>query len=370
MRNTSPKRQRGMDSAIGRSMAAPVRAHPSLALRASVTMAVLMLACGVQAAERAVPTLLEIERDPALMLVHRQFQKWAQRHHDADADAPAGVNRLWQQGQSPEWFIEEQRSGAELIEAGIVLHDAALVRSGWKILDWGFARQSSDGGFEGSGDPFHSTSLFVEAAARSLLLLRQSGDAAWRPTIDEHVPRLLAAARWLEGAKTAIRGRRRNMPYTHRRYLLAAALGETATLTGDAALARAAAAYACEGLALQRADGVNPEKDGFDVNYQGFGVLVAARYLTVCDDAQLREKLVAMIGRAMAAELPHLDADGKLSTAGSTRVAVETGRSGNLKTVNYKEAYRAFLLAARLTGQERFAAAARRIAVGQKWLPQ
>ena len=49
-----------------------------------------------------------------------------------------------------------------------------------------------------------------------------------------------------------------NSPFTHRRYLVGAALGLTGFLVDDRALIDRAHEVIGEGLALQRADGVNP----------------------------------------------------------------------------------------------------------------
>jgi hypothetical protein len=56
--------------------------------------------------------------------------------------------------------------------------------------------------------------------------------------------------------------------------------------------------WARQGLALQRADGTNPEKGGYDAGYQMVGVLMSLRYLPVCADLQLRARLRAMVRAA------------------------------------------------------------------------
>ena len=65
-----------------------------------------------------------------------------------------------------------------------------------------------------------------------------------------------------------------------------------------------------------------------------------------------------MVGRASEYEMTKLDKQGLLSTEGSTRMGHEPGRGGKIKTVNYKEMLQAFLLAAQITGDNRFRAAA------------
>jgi hypothetical protein len=159
---------------------------------------------------------------------------------------PSGAisfNAEWESGQAEHWFIEQQRYGADLVQAGLVRNDRELVQQGWRVLEWGFAKQGPDDDFPGTGDPFHSTSFFVEASARALLLHRQSGQKGFEDVIAQHVAKVAAAARWLMRPAVARGGQRHNLPYTHRRWVLAAALGETASLTGDRAMAKAAADY-------------------------------------------------------------------------------------------------------------------------------
>lgn len=327
-------------------------------------------AAAPRAAEpRGSVSLLELVRDP--LLERTIYRMDVQSLHHAPrfaADGAMGQNEKWERGEAPEWFIEGQRFGVDMVQSGLVTNTNALVGQGWTVLSWGFSKQSPDGGFAGTGDPLHSVSLFVEGAARALLLGKESGDASQLRALKKHAPALRAAALWLVRPDVATRGRKNDSPYTHRRYILAAALGETAALADDAALAQAAVAYARDGLTLQQPDGINPEKGGFDVNYQMVGVLMAGRYWPVCGDAALREQLRTMMGRAAAFELTKMDNQGMLSAEGSTRMGHEPGRGGKIKTVNYKEMLQAFLLAAQITGDNRFRAAAERIAQGQKWL--
>src|SRR5581483_10994811 len=95
-------------------------------------------------------------------------------HHVRFAESGAASSNVEaERDASDKWFIESQRSGGDLVEAGLLCDDEKLTALGWKILDWGFARQSDDGGFAGTGDPFHSTSFFVEASARAVLITQQ-----------------------------------------------------------------------------------------------------------------------------------------------------------------------------------------------------
>ena len=91
--------------------------------------------------------------------------------------APSGANGAnvnWERGQVANWYIELQRTGEELVIGGLIKNDLQAIQSGFKMFEWGFARQKADGSFEGTADPFHSTSFFVQAVAHTLLVMQQS----------------------------------------------------------------------------------------------------------------------------------------------------------------------------------------------------
>jgi hypothetical protein len=333
---------------------------------APVLLAVALAAAQPPSAGQPPPTLLTLARHDLLnQALYRRPDRLVS--HVAPSGA-VSVNADWERSQRGPWFIEQQRYGADLVQAGVVLKDRGLIGQGWKILAWGLNRQARDGGFPGTGDPFHSTAMYVEGAARALLLQKQSSSDSAREYLDRYLAPVTAAARWLMEPDVAAHGRKHNEPYTHRRWLLAAALGQAADLCGDPRMAQAAAEYAREGLALQRPDGVNPEKGSGDASYQGFGLLLAERYYLVCSDARLRGEVRQMIGRGLQWELTRVEDDGTVSLAGNSRVGKERGRSGKPKTVDYKGLLQAFLFGAAITGNPRYEQVAQRIAAGRHWV--
>lgn len=271
-----------------------------------------------------------------------------------DPDGAAGANR----GGSYRW-IEEQRQGADWIQRGIAIARPDWIARGWQLLDWGLARQRPDGGFA-SGDPFHSTSFYVEALARALLL-----DPA--AATDVRRDGLARAAAWLMRPEIETPGIARNAPYAHRRYILAAALGEAGAVTGQRAFTDRAAIYARDGIALQRPDGTNPEKGGFDAGYQMVGVVMALRYLPTVPDPALRAALRAMIRSAIALELSRQGPDGRIDPTGSTRILLETGRTGVIKQVPDGEVLQALSYAALCLPDPALNQPAERLARARKW---
>ncbi len=279
------------------------------------------------------------------------------------------VNGDWEKGKRPDWFIEQQRYGGDLLQAGVVLKDHDLIRQGIKIIAWGFSKQAPDGSFPGTGDPLHSVELFIEGTARGVLLLREAKMEEFAPFVAEVIPKLRLAALWMIEPQVATPGRDKNLlPFTHRFFIRAAALAQTARLTGEDRLAQAAAALAREGIARQQPDGIDPERGGFDASYQVVGVLMAGRYEALCDDPALRADLKNLIVRASDYELTKIDPAGHVDLQDSTRTPKEIGRTGKAKTFDFKALAQAAVMTSALTGDVRYADAARRALVACGWL--
>lgn len=280
-------------------------------------------------------------------------------------DGAIGVNCQIRQGKR--LYIEEQRYGGDLIQAGLAIGDDSLVRLGLRVIDWGFRQQAKDGSFPQSGDAFHSVSMFVEGAARGFLSLRETKDNQYADVVTEMMPRLLASVHWLEQTAAERKGIANDAPYTHRRWILAAALGQTAILTHDTYMTLRAKIYAEDGLSLQLSNGINPEKGGYDVSYQAVGILFAERYFVVCPDNKLQARIKKMIQQASNWELTMITKDGQVLIGDSTRVENEKSRSGKIKHVNIKELLQALSFATTITGDKKYREKAVLIARTHNW---
>ncbi len=305
----------------------------------------------------AFPSLLTIIRAPLLM---RGLYPVGHRLVPGVAPSGAvGTNAKYKEGSNSEWSVELQSNGGELAQAGVALTYPSIVDYSWIILDWAFKKQGADGGFPGTTDAFHGTAMFVESVARSLLLEQQSGDLKYKVIISSHLDKLHNAALWLLKPAVQAKGKESDAPYTHRRWLLAAALGESAELTGDKRLAIAAQQYAQEGLKLQEPGGINPERKSFETSYQGLGVVYAERYATVCHDQKLRDQIKSMITRALQWEQTQVDKSGEIVQA----------RNNSGQPIDYRIIFQAFALGHQLTQNESFEKSAETIALGRRWLP-
>ncbi|WP_375382945.1 hypothetical protein [uncultured Sphingomonas sp.] len=290
----------------------------------------------------------------------------------ADQVAASGaygpLNIGWERRQKDRWLIEEQRYAIDAVIAGISYHRQDLIDRGERIFDWGFRQEKPDGSFD-CPDRFHSMSFFVEAAAHAALLLRASDMAPANEAWAAHAaPALGLAVRWMLDPRNAVPGQAHDAPYTHRFYLDADAIGETGVLLHDDTMVRASRDYVRRGIARQDATGFNPEKGGSDTSYHAVGLLFAATYYTVVADDALRAAMRPMADRGLAWLAARVRPDGTVDQKGNTRTGFgqERGPQGNIKTMSYGSAYRAFYYWGMIDSDARFAGLAARLHDGQQ----
>lgn len=294
----------------------------------------------------------------------------ANRSWGAQNTAPDGayssVNIAWDTRRTGDWYIEQQRDAFDMIAIGLAYRDATVVDRGLRVLEWGFRQQNPDGSFS-CGDAFHSTSFFLEAAAHSLLLLRADPmGAEFKSRLNFIQNGISKAAHWMTMPEIEAAGQARNRPFTHRRFLVGAALGEAAVVLNDTHLRQKSEEYIRDGLSLQRPDGVNPEKGGHDSNYQAVGLSYALRYYRLVADPQLQVEMRPDLERGIRWLASRVDQEGDISAEGNTRSGgEEKNRNGTLKGVNYTWAVRSFADWAFISGDLKYDAMARR--VWQRW---
>jgi hypothetical protein len=303
------------------------------------------------------------------------FMKRVAYHHPDQiaADlAPSGaqgrVNMQWDGSHTGKWYIEEQRSGVDAICGGIAQQDSAAIERGLKILRWGFEQQQPDGSFN-CPDAFHSTSFFVEAAAHACLLLGASSFAErYAEEVNWMKPRVLQAALWMAEPAVELPGRKHNLPYTHRRYLVAAAFGEAGTLCGNKFLVDKSKDYIRDGISLEDPSGFNPEKGGYDCSYHAVGLVFAERYYDLVADPETKEQLFHMLQKANAWLRSRVLPDGTIDATGNTRTGMgqELNRGGEPKKVSYSQIYRAFYRWSLISGDATFERLAEEVYAGQE----
>jgi hypothetical protein len=312
-----------------------------------------------------IPTLFSLSSDR--FLIDTLYKNPKKMVTGVSPDGAISVNAEWERYPSKHWFIEEQRYGADFIQMGLATKNDHLVEEGIRVLNWGFAHEA-DGSFPGTGDPHHSISFFLEAASRAVILLQEAGDNTHLAELKNWKKNIQKAAEWMITPDVFPKDRARSMdPYTHRFFLCAAALGQSGEILDDPDLKQAALALAKTGLDRQQSDGTNPEKGGFDVNYQIVGAVFATRYLLVCEDRMVCAGLKQMIGKALEKEKTAINENGNVTTMGSTRLTSEESRSGRSKSMDYKMLAQALIFWSDISGDSSWREIAGQVAINRNW---
>jgi hypothetical protein len=267
------------------------------------------------------------------------------------------------------WSMGQQTFTVDLIELGVHKHDRSLIDKGVAGMDWGVAvpiddagvhhlHRDCDGRTVADYGETHHTTQWLESMGRAVYLLAASEYAGeFRSRIDAYIDHIEVVAKRLtrpenweewEGNIKDENGH----DFTHRTFMMAAALGLASTLTdddGDAERwAETAAGIAQRGIGNQEDDGVNPERGGYDVQYQMYGTWLAEIYhSTLSRDRDLRPELEATIDRAIDWMTERIDRQtGQIVIGDSTRICAETNWwTGKAAESHYAaETVRAFLL--------------------------
>ncbi len=282
------------------------------------------------------------------------------------------LNARWETNDSLPWFIEYQKEGRDWITAGLTTANKDKIGYGLKILEWGWARMEKDGSFK-HPDNYHSASFFIEATAHSILLLETSPwHADFASQLETMKPKLHAAALWMirpdidalnwpdDNNYPRIFGDRR---YAHRRFLDAAALGETAVIFNDQPLMEKSVWLIRNGIAFQFSDGVNPERGGHDTSYQALGLNYACRYYQIAASESTRSELKPTLEKGFNWLTTRIQADGRIDGTGNTRTgpAAELGRNGKPKQLDYRTTGIVFAYWAQLTCDAAWETKARKV---------
>lgn len=281
--------------------------------------------------------------------------------------AESPINIAWDQSHTGRWYIEQQRYGGDAVCAGIAKQDPATIERGMKILRWGLEQQQPNGSFD-CPDTFHSTSFFVEAAAHTCLLLKASPYAdQYASTIEWMKPRILKAARWMIQPAVEEEGKRSNAPYAHRRFLVAAALGEAGVLGDDSTLIEKSKSYIHDGIAMQDPSGYNPERGGYDSSYDAVGLFYAERYYDVVADSETKTELRKMLDKGYAWLASRIQQDGTINPEGNTRTGAgqEKSRTGVVKGMNYGYTYKGFYRWYLISGDSKYQELAEQVFKGE-----
>lgn len=313
------------------------------------------------------------------------------------SDGSVGVNTLWEQGTNSKWYIELQGNGLYYIQDGIAREDESLIQEGLLVYQWGADHENADGSST-SSDPFHSNCFWVVYGAEGLMALKNYHPSTYTYDPSKYAAQIAAlstkikaSAHWLAAPANLQKGMQQDAPYTHRRYLLGAALAYAALLTGDTSLSDAAVPHIQEGLGLQLtsgwraaltqnadgtyppavlvkpgdptpaaatqvwdAAGVNPEENGYDISYQCVSTLFAEDYSLTTTNTNLQTSLRAMVTASLSWEATHIATGGIPDTSGSSRTGQGHERDGTLKIPDLPEMIAACRQGAALCSDPRY----------------
>ncbi|MDH4385200.1 MAG: hypothetical protein QE280_07135, partial [Caulobacter sp.] len=204
-------------------------------------------------------------------------------------------------GPKGELAVESLRRAYFIAAAGVLAEGAEqekLLDQGLKAFEWGFTQAGEDGSFpnERGGvkkkqNSLHPKAVYIEASARTLLLLQQAApDARTRARVEALTPALYKSANWMANSPdtSAFFQRVKN---TNQLMSVAAGLQEASLVTGKPELAVRARGMMEQILARQLADGAFPEKGGFDSNYQTLSLELLGRYYATLEPSPWRDRI-------------------------------------------------------------------------------
>ena len=327
-----------------------------------ILLACTLLLSPVAAAVPA-PWLARQPADVAALLAQR---------HVPDADGALGRNR---QG----YFHARFQLGVHHLATQALLdRDPAAAGRSLQAIAYALARQQPDGRFAvvvprklagqkppTAADLASGSAFFLASAGTAVVLLGEgeaSADPAWlTPALRAQRQALRPGLRRALDALMRDRAllQRADARAPNRLLFNALALRSLGLALDDPAALAAADQFTRAALALQHPDGFFIEGGGFDSSYNGVACAVGYRLLGF---APRDEALATALDRAMAWQRARIDADGRVSTDGNTRVR-PGGESflGQAKQVDVPHTLEALSLAAAHSGNPDWARLARRV---------
>ncbi|MEM8735322.1 MAG: hypothetical protein AAGG44_13910, partial [Planctomycetota bacterium] len=140
-------------------------------------------------------------------------------------------------------------------------------------------------------------------------------------------------------------------PFGQRYFLRAAALQRASILTGEIAFAHEASWYLSQGFSKLRLDGVLPERDGFDLNYQSLALKYAGEFFRMTEDTLQKESIRYLFEVSLPWIAERIDEHGYANLSDSTRMQ-ELSRDGSCKQFDSINAVRGYLSGFEVTGNE------------------
>lgn len=237
--------------------------------------------------------------------------------------------------KSPEF----QRGAMHFMIRAVARNDRRGIDHGWRAIDATFGLQNEKGHFSPDHRPYGGPSavaFWLADLSQALLILRESElEPEYRQQIDQVIPKIHRAARWLARPRYQNYLKREDAEAPNRLLFDALAFGLSGKLTDDDELRQLGRHYVDLAMTNYReSDGVFLEKGGFDSSYQAVAALKLQVWVLHFPD----EKLEAAIDRAVCWEVGRVGCDGRVDVTGNTRTGLGQEQwMGRKKDVNLSE---------------------------------
>jgi len=279
-----------------------------------------------------------------------------------DADGMVGHNRGG--FKSPEF----QRGAMHSMIRAILRGYQGGIDRDWLAIDATFFEQAPNGSFSRGGARHGGPSavaIWLAELDQAVLVLRQSKfGPKYKKRIDQLVPKIHKAARWLAQPRYQKLLRREDAEAPNRLLFNALAYGLSGVLADDEELKQIGRRFV--DLAMDKfreSDGVFLERGGADSSYQAVAALKLQVWTLYFPD----KKLETAIDRAVRWELGRIGPAGRVEVAGNTRTGLgQETWMGRAKGVNRSEITLCLLYYYARTGDPQSLDAARRIVQRRK----
>lgn len=235
--------------------------------------------------------------------------------------------------------VRFQEMLSDTLIQGLINRDVHLVELGVAAIEYGFDYQNTDGSFPvdtppsvplpkplGPLDYARGGTFFLAEVGRSLLLMAEhrwfqtsSETTSLRARIEAVKPKAGLALDYLKSQQSLLNTY--DPQWSNQLFRDAAGIYMTARAIGRTDMLSFGTSFANTALSNQWANGVFPEKYGYDSSYQAVSLLNALiLYLHVPSTSQLRKNLWTGITKGVQWELTRILPDGRVNTDGNTRV--------------------------------------------------
>lgn len=231
------------------------------------------------------------------------------------------------QQENGRWYIELNSYGLMPFVTGVLQKDAQKAAYGLRIFEFALSQQLPDGSFPEKSDLHHSSAFFFETLGRLLILARQAPFSQYisSETLAFFEQGLRRGVAWFAPNPEF----QADCDMNHRFFLNAAVVlgAQKALPEGSVSHASLQCAYDWleQGIRNQWENGVSPEHNGFDTNYQSLAITFALTSLmTDMLPPALSLKTTSFVENAVRWLEGRIRPDGTINSDGNTRMGMDS----------------------------------------------